>query len=126
MPELRFTKDHEWISVEGDTATVGITNHAQEQLGELTYVELPEVDKQVQVHDVLGVLESSKAASDVYAPVAGTITEVNSKLDEVPDLINNDCYGDGWICKLDVKDPAAGESLMNAEQYEEYLQGLET
>ncbi|MBN1766108.1 MAG: glycine cleavage system protein GcvH [Sedimentisphaerales bacterium] len=124
--DLLYTRDHEWVRIDGDQAIVGITDHAQEQLGELTYVELPDVDKQVQAHDVLGVLESSKAASDVYAPVAGTVTEVNSKLEEVPDLINNDCYEDGWICKLEISDPAAGKSLLNAEEYEEYLRGLET
>jgi glycine cleavage system H protein len=121
---LFYTKEHEWVKIEGDTAVVGITDYAQEMLGEITYVELPKLDKEVDAGDELAVVESSKAASDVYAPVAGRVVEVNSELETQPELINEDCYDTGWICKMEVtgKDAAAG--LMSANEYEEYLKGL--
>jgi glycine cleavage system H protein len=121
---LFYTKEHEWVKIEGDTAVVGITDYAQEMLGEITYAELPKLDKEVDAGDELAVVESSKAASDVYAPVAGKVVEVNSELETQPELINEDCYDTGWICKMEVtgKDAAAG--LMSANEYEEYLKGL--
>ncbi len=121
---LFYTKEHEWVKIEGDTAVVGITDYAQEMLGEITYAELPKLDKEVDAGDELAVVESSKAASDVYAPVAGRVIEVNSELETQPELINEDCYDTGWICKMEVtgKDAAAG--LMSANEYEEYLKGL--
>jgi glycine cleavage system H protein len=121
---LFYTKEHEWVKVEGDTAVVGITGYAQEMLGEITYVELPKLERGVDAGDELAVVESSKAASDVYAPVAGRVVEVNSELETRPELINEDCYDTGWICKMEVtgKDAAAG--LMSANEYEEYLKGL--
>lgn len=122
---LYYTEDHEWVKLEGDTATIGITDHAQEMLGELTFVELPPIDKQVEQKDEIGVVESSKAASDVYSPVAGRVTEVNSKLEENPELINEDCYGKGWICKIKVTNTAAVNELMDSKKYEEFLGGLE-
>jgi glycine cleavage system H protein len=121
---LLYTKDHEWARIEGDMATVGITDHAQNQLGELTFVELPEVGKEVKQKGELGVVESSKAASDVYAPVAGKVSEVNTELEVKPELINKDCYGEGWICKMRITDKATTKNLMDATQYEEYLKGL--
>jgi glycine cleavage system H protein len=121
---LLYTKDHEWARIEGDIATVGITDHAQDQLGELTFVELPDVGKEVKQKGELAVVESSKAASDVYAPVAGKVTEVNTDLEANPELINKDCYGDGWICKVRITDKATTKNLMDAKQYEEYLKGL--
>jgi glycine cleavage system H protein len=121
---LFYTKDHEWAKVEGDTATIGITDHAQEQLGELTFVELPEVGKEVKQKGELAVVESSKAASDVYSPVAGKVTEVNTQLATRPEMINDDCYGAGWICKLRITDKASLKNLMDSTQYEEYLKGL--
>jgi len=121
---LLYTKDHEWAKVEGDIATVGITDHAQDQLGELTFVELPETGKEVRQKGELGVVESSKAASDVYAPVAGKITEVNKELENKPELINQDCYGAGWICKIQITDKASINNLMDAARYGEYLKGL--
>jgi glycine cleavage system H protein len=122
IPEnLYYTKDHEWAKVEGDSAVVGITDHAQESLGEVTFVELPSVGKSLVPHGQIGTVESSKAASDIYSPVAGTVTEANGKLESEPELINKDCYGAGWICKVMVSDLAGIKSLMNAKQYEEYL-----
>jgi glycine cleavage system H protein len=121
---LLYTKDHEWAKVAGDTATVGITDYAQEQLGEIVFVETPKVGKEFGVHKELAVVESSKAASDVYSPVVGKVTEVNSELEAKPELINEDCYGKGWICKLKITDKKSVKDLMDAKKYEEYLQTL--
>jgi glycine cleavage system H protein len=121
---LFYTEEHEWAKVEGDIATIGITDHAQEQLGELTFVELPEMGKEVKQKGELAVVESSKAASDVYSPVAGKVTEVNTQLATKPEMINDDCYGAGWICKVRITDKASLKNLMDSTKYEEYLKGL--
>ncbi|RPJ35616.1 MAG: glycine cleavage system protein GcvH [Planctomycetaceae bacterium] len=121
---LRYTKDHEWIKVNGDAGTIGITDYAQEQLGEIVFVELPQVGKEFAAHKEISVVESSKAAGDVYCPVAGKVTEVNLQLESKPELVNEDCYGAGWICKLKITDKKALENLMDPKQYEEYLQTL--
>ena len=125
IPEnLYYTKDHEWTKIEGDSAVVGLTDHAQESLGEVTFIELPQVGKGLVQHGQIGTVESSKAASDIYSPVAGTVTQANEKLESEPELINKDCYGAGWICKVRVSNPAGVKNLMNAKQYDEYLKGL--
>lgn len=125
VPEnLQYTKDHEWVKIEGAIAVVGISDHAQESLGEVTFVELPAVGKSVKQHGQIGTVESSKAASDIYSPVAGTVAEANTKLETEPELINKDCYGAGWICTIRVDEGAGIENLMNAQQYQEYLKGL--
>jgi len=121
---LLYTNQHEWARVQDDIAIVGITDYAQEMLGELTFVELPAVDQQYQQNDELAVAESSKAASDVYAPVTGKIIEVNDELEAKPELINEDCYHTGWICKMQITDPESVKNLMDAKQYEEYLKGV--
>jgi glycine cleavage system H protein len=121
---LLYTKDHEWVRVEGDTATVGITDHAQEQLGELVFVELPQVSKEFAAHKEIAVVESSKAASDVYSPVTGQVTEVNTELGTKPELVNEDCYHAGWICRVKITDKKPLGDLMDAKQYEEYLKTL--
>ena len=121
---LRYTKDHEWIKVEGDTGTIGITDYAQEQLGEIVFVEVPQVGRQFAAHKEISVVESSKAAGDVYCPVAGKVTEVNAELESRPELVNQDCYGAGWICKLKIADKSALDELMDAKKYEEYLKTL--
>jgi glycine cleavage system H protein len=121
---LIYTKEHEWAKIEGDIATIGITDHAQELLGELTFVELPDVGKEIRQKGELGVVESSKAASDVFSPVTGKVTEVNTTLKSNPEVINKDCYGTGWICKIRITDKASIKNLMDATQYEEYLKGL--
>jgi glycine cleavage system H protein len=121
---LLYTKDHEWVKVDGDAVTVGITDHAQEQLGELVFVELPPVDKEFAARKEIAVVESSKAAGDVYSPVAGKVTEVNSELGTKPELINEDCYGAGWLCKMTVTDKASLDGLMDAQRYQEYLKTL--
>ena len=121
---LLYTKDHEWAKVEGDTVTMGITDYAQEQLGEIVFVELPQIGKAFGVHTEISVVESSKAAGDVYCPVAGEVSAVNAELNTKPELINDDCYKAGWICKLTVADKASLDDLMDAAQYEAYLNGL--
>lgn len=120
---LFYTKDHEWADIKGDTATIGITDYAQHSLGEITFVELPAVKKQLKVHDIVAVVESSKAASDVYSPIAGQVIAINDELSSMPEEINQDCYNDGWICKLKVSKPDT-KHLMNASQYEEYLKKI--
>jgi len=121
---LLYTKDHEWAKVAGDTVTVGITDYAQEQLGEIVFVEPPKVGKDFGVHKEIAVVESSKAASAVYCPVAGKVTEINTELETKPELINEDCYGKGWICKLTTTDKKLLNDLMDAKKYEEYLKTL--
>jgi glycine cleavage system H protein len=119
--ELYYTKEHEWIRIDGETATVGITDYAQEQLGDITYVELPDPGTDVTRDGELATIESVKAASDVYAPLTGTVAEINEALDEAPETINNDPYGSGWICTLTGIPADAVSSLMNAQQYEALL-----
>jgi glycine cleavage system H protein len=121
---LHYTKEHEWIRIDGDEAIIGITDHAQEMLGEITFVELPTVDKEVDKGDDLAVVESSKAASDVYAPVSGRVINVNAELEEKPELINEDCYEAGWICRLAITSKDEIEQLMDSKKYEQYLKGL--
>jgi glycine cleavage system H protein len=121
---LFYTQEHEWAKIDGDTATIGITHYAQEQLGEITFVELPVVGKEVKQKDELAVVESSKAASDVYSPLTGKITRVNSDLESTPEQINQDCYNAGWICTMEIIDKSTIENLMDSKQYEEYLKGL--
>jgi glycine cleavage system H protein len=121
---LLYTKDHEWAKIEGDIAIIGITDHAQNQLGELTFVELPDVGKEVKQKGELAVVESSKAASDVYSPVTGKVIEVNAALQTKPEIVNDDCYGAGWICKIKITDKGTAQNLVDAAQYEIYLKAL--
>jgi glycine cleavage system H protein len=116
-----YTKDHEWLKVEGQVATVGITEHAQQALGDITFVDLPKVGKTVKAHEVLLVVESVKAASDVFAPVSGTVSAVNDALATAPERVNQAAQTDGWLCKLSPFVPA-GSELMTAEQYAAFLQ----
>ncbi|MHC4759094.1 MAG: glycine cleavage system protein GcvH [Planctomycetota bacterium] len=118
---LLYTKEHEWAKVEGKTVIIGITDYAQEQLGEVTYIELPEVGKELEENDEIGVVESSKAASDVFTPVAGKVAEVNENLESKPELINEDCYKGGWLCKIEISEDSLPNSLMDSKQYDEYL-----
>ncbi len=118
---LYYTQDHEWIKIEGQKATIGISDHAQNSLGEITFIELPEVGREVDVKDELAVVESSKAASDVYAPLSGKVIEVNDRLENEPELINNDCYSQGWIAKLDVSNDIDLDNLMDAEKYKNFI-----
>jgi len=115
---LRYNTSHEWVLLEGDIATVGISDHAQEELTDVVFVELPPVGKSVDVGDPTAVVESVKAASDIYAPVSGEVVEVNDAVEADPSLVNTDPYGKGWIFKLKVKDAAQVEALMDAAGYE--------
>jgi len=121
---LLYTKEHEWARVEGKIATIGISDYAQEQLGELVFVEPPAVGGRFFQGKELAVVESSKAASDVYAPVTGKVTAVNSQLESKPELINEDCYGAGWICRMEITDGDSLKNLMDSKQYEQYVKGL--
>ena len=121
---LLYTKDHEWLKIEGDEALIGITDYAQQMLGEIIFVELPAIDGEYKQHSELAVAESTKAASDIYSPVAGKVVEANEQLETTPELINQDCYGDGWICKIKVTDVKEAEKLMDSKQYGDYLKGL--
>lgn len=119
--ELRYTKTHEWVRVEGKIATIGITDFAQEQLSGLTFVELPEVGDEIEAEDEVGVVESVKAASDVYAPVSGKVVEVNKALADTPELVNSDPYGEGWLFKVRMSNPKELDTLMDADEYEESI-----
>ncbi len=119
--DLKYTKDHEWIRAEGDTYTVGITAFAAEQLGDVTYVELPDVNSQVSQGDTAGAVESVKAASDVYAPVGGSVSEVNSSLEDAPELVNQSSYDKGWFFKLSDVDASQLDTLMDATAYEKFV-----
>ncbi|MCZ8149983.1 MAG: glycine cleavage system protein GcvH [Roseomonas sp.] len=122
MAELRFTKDHEWIRLEGDVATIGITDHAQNALGDVVFVDLPEAGRVVTEGEAVSVVESVKAASDVYAPVAGRIAEANAALAENPALVNTDPTGEGWFFRIDGVDPAAVAALMDEAAYAAFLE----
>lgn len=115
---LRYTKDHEWISLEGNVATIGITDYAQRELGDIVYVEVDTIGKSLEAGEVFGTVEAVKTVSDLFLPVSGTITELNPILAGKPELVNNDPYGEGWMVKMTVNNPADVESLMNAVAYE--------
>lgn len=118
MPETYFTSEHEWIRVEGDTGTVGVTNHAQEELGDVVYIELPDVGTRFSKGDDVVVIESVKAASEAYAPVDGEILEVNRTLEDAPETVNADAEGEGWMFKIKIDDPSQLDDLMDRDAYE--------
>lgn len=122
---FRYTKDHEWIQVTGDEAVVGITDYAQNHLGDVVYVEVPAVGAKLAAHQVIGNIESVKAVSEVFSPVGGEVTAVNAALNGSPELLNQDPHGKGWIIKIKVADKAEANALMNALEYEKYLEGLD-
>ena len=117
----KYTEDHEWVKVDGDLAMIGISAHAAEELGDITFVELPEVDLDVIVGDVLAVVESVKAASDIYSPISGSVKMVNSELEDAPGLINNSAEEKGWLCKIENFDIAEIEDLMDEDAYASFL-----
>ncbi len=118
---LRYTKDHEWIKVEGDEATIGITDFAQRELGDIVYVEIETVGQELNAGDVFGTVEAVKTVSDLYLPVAGSITEVNPTLNNSPELVNSDPYGQGWMVKMKLANPADVDELMDAAGYEQLV-----
>lgn len=119
--ELTYTKDHEWVRVKGEKATIGITDHAQNQLGDVVYVELPKVGDRFEATEPFGSVESVKAVSEIYMPVSGTVLEVNESLNDSPEQVNEDPYGDGWMIVIKIENPAELDGLLTAAEYEDYI-----
>ena len=115
--ELKYTKDHEWIKVEGDSATIGITEFAQRELGDIVYIDVSSVGKEVAKEEVFGTVEAVKTVSDLFMPLTGTVTEINPALDSQPELVNSDPYGDGWMVKISIKDASEISGLLSADAY---------
>ena len=124
MTGIYYTKEHEWVHLRDGIASVGITAYAAQQLGDVTFVELPQVGKNVKQFDVLCAIESVKAASDIYAPMSGRVTAVNEALNEAPEIVNESAEEGGWMVSLEITDPAEVHALLNREQYDEFLRGL--
>ena len=119
--DLTYTKDHEWVRVKGEEATVGITDHAQHQLGDVVYVELPKVGDKFETSEPFGSVESVKAVSEIYMPLSGTVTEVNDVLNDSPELVNEDPYGDGWMIRMKIDNPSQVDALLTSIEYEDYI-----
>jgi glycine cleavage system H protein len=124
MSDAKYSEEHEWVAVDGDTGTVGISNYAQEQLGDVVFIELPDVGATVEKGGEIAVVESVKAASEIYSPVSGEILEANAALNETPEMVNSDAEGAGWIYKIKIADPGELDALMDAEAYAEFIKGL--
>ncbi len=122
--ELLYTKEHEWVSLEGNVATVGITDYAQEALGDITFVQLPAVDQEVEQFEEFASVESVKAASDIFSPLTGRVTEINEALESNPGLINKSCYDKGWLAKIELSNPEEQSNLMTAEEYSSFLESI--
>ena len=121
VPEnLHYSKDHEWVRVEGDTAVVGITDHAQEQLGDVVYVELPKSGEEFSAHESFGSVESVKAVSEIFTPVSGKVSDVNASLNDEPEKVNQDPYGEGWMLKIKMTNRGEVDSLLTAAEYEDF------
>lgn len=122
IPEsLRYSKDHEWVSVEGDVASIGITDYAQASLGDVVYVDLPRVGDKFATHEAFGSVESVKAVSEIFTPIAGEVVEVNDSLNDTPEKVNGDPYGEAWFIKVKMDNAGEADGLLSAEEYEEYL-----
>jgi len=122
IPEnLRYSKDHEWVSVDGETATIGITDYAQHQLGDVVYVELPKAGETFTEHEAFGSVESVKAVSEIFTPISGEVTEVNDGLNDTPEVVNADPYEGGWMVRLKMSNAGEVDALLSAAEYEEYL-----
>jgi glycine cleavage system H protein len=122
IPEnLKYTEDHEWIKVDGDTAIVGVTEYAQEQLGDVVFVEIETEGENLEKGDTFGTIEAVKTVSDLFMPIAGQVVEVNPKLEETPEIVNQDPYGDGWMVKIKMDDPGQLDGLLSAEAYKETI-----
>ena len=125
IPEnLRYSKDHEWIKVDGDEATIGITDWAQNSLGDVVYIDMPRVGDSFGTHEAFGSVESVKAVSEIFTPVAGTVTEVNEGLNDTPEAVNSDPYGAGWMVKIKMDNPGEADAMLSGEEYEEYLSSI--
>ena len=119
--ELKYSKDHEWVKVEGNTVTIGITEYAQNELGDIVFVELPEVDDEIEVGDTFGSVESVKTVSELYAPVAGKVTETNDELEDSPEFVNESPYEKAWMVKVEISDESQLDDLMSADDYSEMI-----
>ena len=123
--DIRYTKEHEWVRLDGDIATIGISDHAQEQLGDVVFVELPEIGRDVAADEACAVVESVKAASDVFAPLAGKVAEINQTIIDDPSIVNSEAEGEGWFFRIEIDDTDAYDALMDAAAYDEYLLALD-
>ncbi len=121
--ELKYTKDHEWIKIEGDIATIGITDFAQSELGDIVYVDVDTLDDTVEINEVFGSVEAVKTVSDLFMPLKGEVIEFNEKLEDEPELVNSDPYGEGWMIKVQVSDTTQTENLIDAEAYKKLIEG---
>jgi glycine cleavage system H protein len=122
IPEnLKYTKDHEWIRIDGNTATIGITDFAQGELGDIVFIEIETIDETLEKEEVFGTVEAVKTVSDLFMPVSGKVLEVNPKLDDTPELVNKDPYGDGWMVKIEITKPDEANALLTATQYKEMI-----
>ncbi|MFW6138467.1 MAG: glycine cleavage system protein GcvH [Spirochaetota bacterium] len=120
--ELKYTRSHLWVHVEGDTATVGLSDYAQQELGDIVFVEMPEKGKSFKKDDTIGTVESVKSVSDIFSPVSGEVVEINTKLEDVPETINKDPYGEGWILKLKLSNKAEVDELMDYQAYDQFTE----
>ena len=120
--DIKYTKEHEWVSLDGETATIGITDYAQSQLGDIVFIEFPDINSKINQNETFGVIEAVKTVADLFAPVSGEIIEVNSSLEDSPNFINSDPYGSGWIIKVKIKDSNEYNGLMSSDVYEEHIQ----
>ena len=120
--DIKYTKEHEWVSLDGETATIGITDYAQSQLGDIVFVEFPDINSKINQNETFGVIEAVKTVADLFAPVSGEIIEVNSSLEDSPNFINSDPYGSGWIIKIKINDSNEYNGLMSSDDYEEHIQ----
>ena len=120
--DIKYTKEHEWVSLDGETATIGITDYAQSQLGDIVFVEFPDINSEINQNETFGVIEAVKTVADLFAPVSGEIKEVNSSLEDSPNFINSDPYGSGWIIKIKINDSNEYNGLMSSDDYEEHIQ----
>ena len=126
IPEnLRYSKDHEWVAVDGDIATIGITDYAQHSLGDVVYIDMPRVGDKFGTHEAFGSVESVKAVSEIFTPVGGEVAEVNDGLNDTPEAVNNDPYAAGWMVKLKMDNPGEADAMLSAAEYEEYLAASE-
>ena len=125
IPEnLRYSKDHEWVLVEGETASIGITDYAQHSLGDVVYIDMPRVGDRLSSHEAFGSVESVKAVSEIFTPVAGEIVEVNDGLNDSPEKVNSDPYGDAWFIRIKMDNPGDADAMLSGEEYEEYLSNI--
>lgn len=125
IPEnLRYSKDHEWVRVDGDVAAIGITDYAQHALGDVVYIDMPRVGDKLGAHEAFGSVESVKAVSEIFTPIAGEIVEVNENLNDTPEAVNSDPYGDAWMIKVKMDNPGEADAMLSADEYEEYLSSV--